>query len=399
MKATRLLPVLAAVMIFWLGEDGLLYPEPQDAPAGRLTQQERELQHIRKKIETERARIEETHAQEKQVLSDLDQIEEALARKQKELKQYEGDLQQQGAKIETLGESLASLEQEMGGYATTLSHRIAVLYKVSRGGVTNALLAGDSFPETLRKYMYLTRVIDYNAGVLALYARKIERVSRTQQELKENELRLEDLTTQARSVREKILGHQEEKAALLAKVKSEKELHLKALEELEQASGRLQALINRLEKGSAASSTSVSNTAGKRFSALKGLLDFPAEGRVMSLFGKQEDPEFSTVSFNRGIEIKAQAGAPIKAVLGGTVIYSGWFKGYGNIIILDHGEGYYTLSGHAAELLKEVGQTVGGGEEIGLVGETGSLRGPNLYFEIRRHGQPLDPLDWLKKKQ
>lgn len=398
MKATHSLCLLFGVMLFAGVERGIVLAAEAES-AGRLSPQEQELQHIRKKIETERARIEESHAQEKLVLSDLDEIEAALAARQKELKKYEGDLKTQGAKIEELEEAIRALEQEMGAQASTLSHRIAVLYKVSRGGVTNALLAGDSFPEMLRKYMYLTRVIDYNAGLLEGYAEKIERISRKQQELKNNEERLQTLTTQTREVRENILGHQEEKAALLAKVKSEKALHLKALEELEQASGRLQALINQLEKGSAASVAPSPSVAGKRFSALKGLLDFPAEGNVISLFGKQEDPDFATVAFNRGIEIKAQPGAPIKAVLGGTVIYSGWFKGYGNIIILDHGEGYYTLSGHASELFKAVGQKVGGGEEIGLVGETGSLRGPNLYFEIRHHGQPLDPLDWLKKKQ
>lgn len=374
----------------------MLSAEPERA--GRLSPQEQELQHIRRKIETERARIEESHAQEKQVLSDLDEIEAALAAKQKELKKYEGELKAQGAKIKELEATLCALEQEMSSQASTLSHRLGVLYKVSRGGVP-MLFGGASFPQMLRKYVYLTRVIDYNAGVLKEYAEKIEGISRTHQELRENEKRLQELTSRTREVRETILGHQAEKAAFLARVKSEKALHLKALEELEQASGRLQALINKLEKNSVASAAPSPDVAGKRFSALKGLLDFPAEGNVISLFGKQEDPEFASVAFNRGIEIKAPAGAPFRAVLGGTVVYAGWFKGYGNIIILDHGEGYYTLSGHASELLKEVGQQVNAGEKIGLVGETGSLRGPNLYFEIRHHGQPLDPLDWLKKRQ
>ena len=131
--------------------------------------------------------------------------------------------------------------------------------------------------------------------------------------------------------------------------------------------------------------------------SLRGKLKFPVEGKIITFFGEHEDQEFATVSFNKGIEITAQLGSPIKAVLKGTVIYSGWFKGYGNIIIIDHGAGLYTLSGHVSELLKPVGTPVKTGATIARVGDTGSLKGSNLYFEIRHHGQPLDPLEWLKK--
>ena len=97
----------------------------------------------------------------------------------------------------------------------------------------------------------------------------------------------------------------------------------------------------------------------------------------------------------RGIVIEADQDSPIKAVYSGKVVYSGWFEGYGNIIIIDHGDKYYTVSAHASKLLKGINDRVTKGDIIALVGDTGSLRGPCLYFEIRYQGKLQDPLEWL----
>ncbi len=132
------------------------------------------------------------------------------------------------------------------------------------------------------------------------------------------------------------------------------------------------------------------------FGGLRGKLPFPVRGRILSTFGKNENPKFNTFTVQKGIEIEASLGAGIRAVHDGRVLYSDWFKGYGKILIIDHGEGYYTLSGHASALLKAVGEEVRTGDVVALVGDTGSLKGPCLYFEIRQRGRPLDPMEWLK---
>jgi septal ring factor EnvC (AmiA/AmiB activator) len=95
------------------------------------------------------------------------------------------------------------------------------------------------------------------------------------------------------------------------------------------------------------------------------------------------------------VVFQAAAGLPVRAVAGGRVRYAGWFRGYGRLVILDHGGGYYTVSGHLAELRVAVGDAVASGAEIGTVGDTGSLSGPRVYFEIRRGAEALDPREWL----
>jgi len=366
--------------------------------SGNLQAEEKkELKEIQKKIEDKQARIKKAEKTEEKVISDLDNIEEALSQKQQELKHYEVNLKNQEKEITALNQEIEKLRVELIEEEKFLADRVKVLYQLGRLSFAKAIFSSESFSTLLRRYGYLTRLIDYNVGTINDYSQKFDLLQHDEQRLKEAEKQLEVLTQQTRSVQKKILNHQEEKTNLLVKVRSEKQLQLKALEELKLASQRLQGLIDKLNKQKSLTSLPAALwPSGYPFS-LRGKLDFPVEGKVITFFGEHEDQEFATVSFNKGIEITAQLGSPIKAVLNGTVIYSGWFKGYGNIIIIDHGAGLYTLSGHVSELLKPVGTPVKTGETIALVGDTGSLRGSNLYFEIRHHGQPLDPLEWLKK--
>jgi len=96
------------------------------------------------------------------------------------------------------------------------------------------------------------------------------------------------------------------------------------------------------------------------------------------------------------VDLAAEEGTPVRAVADGAVRFAGWFRGYGKIVILDHGEGYFTVSGHLADTAVALGERVAAGDPVGSVGETGSLSGPRLYFEIRRGGEPLDPAEWLR---
>ena len=122
----------------------------------------------------------------------------------------------------------------------------------------------------------------------------------------------------------------------------------------------------------------------------------PVTGKIVSLFGPFENPEFGVRNFRSGIVIATEAGTPVRSVGSGEVIYAGWFKGYGHMLIIDHGDHYYTLYAHAGELLKEKGDAVGSGEVIARTGDGGGLQGPGLHFEVRHHGKPLDPMEWLE---
>ena len=134
------------------------------------------------------------------------------------------------------------------------------------------------------------------------------------------------------------------------------------------------------------------------FGKLRGRLPWPTEGRIIAGFGAQVHPRFGTRTFRNGVDIEAAEGREVAAVYAGHVVYTGWFKGYGNLIILDHGGEYYTLYAHIAEIEVKEGDDVRQGQRIGTVGDTGSLAGPRLYFEVRYQGKPQDPAEWLRQR-
>jgi len=183
---------------------------------------------------------------------------------------------------------------------------------------------------------------------------------------------------------------------LLADIRKQKALELAAIDALTQAADDLEHKIKLLdtEKIEAVPDKNILQLS---FSAHKVLLIMPVNGKIKNLFGPYKNPNYNITNFRSGIDIKADHGEPIRSVFKGKVIYSNWFKGYGNMIIIDHGNSYYTVYAHMEETFKSKGEEVDAGEVIATVGDTGSMTGAKLYFEVRHHGKPMDPLEWLKK--
>ncbi|MBN2466817.1 MAG: peptidoglycan DD-metalloendopeptidase family protein [Deltaproteobacteria bacterium] len=362
---------------------------------GQLLKEKSELEKLQKRIADKKIQIQTTKKKEKKVLSELDEIEKMLSQKQAEHKNYVAKLEEKKQEIERLNDEHATLQSVLMREEKELAYHVRTLYKISRLRMPGVFFSSDSLGDVMRINSHMIRVVDYSVRSVDAYSESLEKVQKNKEFLNQNEKNLTLLIEKTDSTHRQILHHKKGKTDLLAKIKTEKEIHLEALEELKQASRRLQVLIDQLEQEIKADTIH----RPRAFPVSKNKLSFPVAGSIITHFGKHEDPAFSTISFNNGIEILAQTGSAIHAVFEGSVIYAGWFKGYGNIIIIDHGDGYYTLSGHASELFKRVGDQVEEGETIGLVGETGSLKGPNLYFEIRHHGQPLDPLTWLQKNK
>ena len=128
----------------------------------------------------------------------------------------------------------------------------------------------------------------------------------------------------------------------------------------------------------------------------KGLLERPGRGRVIAGFGTVVHPRFHTEVPHPGWDIEAPFGSDISSVFDGQVVFADWMRGYGLTAIVDHGGGVLSIYAHASVLLVQSGETVSAGETLGKVGDTGSLRGPFLYFELRIDGRPVDPQSWLR---
>jgi septal ring factor EnvC (AmiA/AmiB activator) len=251
----------------------------------------------------------------------------------------------------------------------------------------------------------LARITRADLTRLTQFGETAERLSAREQAVARGLGELVGLRRAVEAERTAVNQELERRRALLAEVRDDRATHERMAAELEEASRRLEALVRELGRRVAARPAAVrpAEPDGPRppavgLGVLRGQLPWPTDGRIVAGFGRQVHPRFGTETFRRGVDIEAEEGAAIRAVYGGTVLYRGWLKGYGNLIILDHGTGYYTLYAHASELLVAEGDRVKAGQGIARVGETGSLAGPRLYFEIRYQGRPEDPEQWLRRR-
>jgi septal ring factor EnvC (AmiA/AmiB activator) len=272
------------------------------------------------------------------------------------------------------------------------------LYKQGQYGVFRLLFSAESVTDMVRRMKYLKIITAQDRTLSDRYAVTVTDLGKKQTTLESRKAALEKSRSRIRATEAAIADEKWRQRILLARLREEKEGYLTSLRELETVSARLQELINQLSKrAKAAPKPSLSLPSGA-FAAVKGKLPWPTTGDVASRFGRNQNPKFNTATFNKGVGIRAPLGQQIQAVHDGTVLYADWFRGYGKLIIMDHGEEFYSLYAHASDLLVQVGDAVRVGQLIGRVGETGSLEGPQLYFEVRYRGEPQDPLAWLSPR-
>ena len=363
-----------------------------------VTQGREELGGLKKRIEEEKQRVKAIRNRESSVLSQLNKLERNLAKKEKELKTLKQKLANVTQKAHRTNEELQLITQAMENQEGFLEKRLVALYKAGEMGIPQIFFSSHSYGEFLNQRYYWASVLGLDRQLVEDFREKQGVLGSYREQLKGDQRELQALKGETEQKRAEIHQDRMQKSKLLEAVRGEKRIHLAAIKELETASVQLQTLVEKFEKeirGKAKAEASLPS--GKGFGNFRGKLALPVEGQILSNFGRNENPRFNTFTVQKGIEIEAPIGTEIKAVYAGRILYSDWFKGYGKILIIDHGEGYYTLSGHASALLKNVGEEVRAGEVVALVGDTGSLKGPCLYFEIRQRGKPLNPLEWLAR--
>ena len=355
---------------------------------------ERELEKIKRKMERERQGITKVQKKEGSVLQGLEKIEQELERKGKEVKNIDSRLDSILADLQRTEEEVKKIGSSLSARRERLKRRIRALYKWQRGGSPFVLLNGGlSVAELMQRRRYLELTLGYDQRLVS----QLLEESAQQEALKKELAKKREVVDRQRRVligmQESIRLEREKKREILTSLRREKEVHVRALKELEQAAHRLQKMMDEIAKKSAAQPA----TGGVGFEALRGTLDLPVRGEVMGGFGKTRHPEFSAELFRKGIDIKASLGEEIRAVEGGRVVFADRFSGYGKMMIIDHGQRYYTIYAHLSDLFKRPGEAVQRGEPIALVGDSNSLVGARLYFEIRKDGKPLDPLPWFGK--
>ncbi len=356
----------------------------------QINQKQKELNQLKKKLNNVRKEIRQLEKKKVGTLARIEKIDEGISLTIKYIDELTSQETQEKYRIQQLDREIAHLEKKMKLRKEDLRQRLIRLYKWKPFYKMEILFTEKSLPQILSSSYYLQLLArddqraffefecDWKKYRIDKKMRKdlIASLKERRQE-KENELvRLNN----ERKKKQEILNNVSRKA-------SEKK---KLAKELKSAQRKLEELIVALEKKRTRHKTK------KMYLEIhRGKIPWPCKGTVITKFGKIIHPKYNTKTKNNGIDIKSKYGNNVYAVAPGKVVYAGRFMGYGNLVLIDHLDGYYSLYGHLAEILVNVGDEIGQGRIIGRVGESGSLSGPMLHFELRKNGKPVDPLAYL----
>ncbi|HET6514467.1 MAG TPA: peptidoglycan DD-metalloendopeptidase family protein [Thermodesulfovibrionales bacterium] len=345
---------------------------------------------IQKEMEEHRRGLEDAKKKEHSVLEEIDTVNMRMDAIEAELRKQRLRIHRTESEITKVEAEISVNREELSRKKAWMRRKLRTMQRYGQSYELLLLMAGaDDMAQIMRRWKYLEvmtlqerRAIDGYVSALRALEEREGQLQNLRADLKRSEERLR-LTEEAFSEKRREREH------LLVSVRSEKSSHEKMLSELQEAAKRLRDVIRRLEEKE--------TYEGMGFAALKGKLPWPVAGKVAIPYGTQKDPRFNTPVFRNGIYIKTEDDT-IKAVQGGKVVFAEWFKGYGNLLILNHGEGYHTLYANLSEIFFGVGDIIKQYAVVGRVGESGMLNAPSLYFEIRYKGKPLDPVQWLKRR-
>jgi septal ring factor EnvC (AmiA/AmiB activator) len=346
------------------------------------------LRAMRGEIDRLRSELADLRTRESGLLGEVTRLSAELRLKQAEAEEA-------GARLEENERSLAERDAELARLETALSERLRYLrfrlreiYKAGpQGAISRTLGTGGDVVAAVR---YATWLGERDAKRLEEYRELRTRASAEREALASERVALSTLRSEADAARQALESTRAERARRLDAIRSDRQKHQEALGELEGASREIGRLVAELGRDAPAPRLDVAK--------FRGLLDWPSPGRVAVPFGPRIHPRFKTTVPHPGVELSAREGDDIRAVFDGRVLYASNLQGYGLTTILDHGGGVVSIYAHASVLLVSKGQDVGRGERIGKVGDSGSLEGPGLYFEIREAGKPVDPGVWLRRR-
>jgi len=347
--------------------------------------EEAEQAALREKLATQRATLALIEAKKLSVLEGVELMEEMASFSRRRVRALEGDLAVFRRRVTLAEHEEGVLREALRLQLRRVSPRLRTLYRLMRRRPLEVLLSAEDFAALVWRARALEASMSGDLELL----RTVQRVAHLQRQATRELKRLQtSLSARVAFLQEQeklARAQQEALEEVVGSLAGEAELAKRAVRELEQADAELTRVVNDLKELPA--------THG--FGALRGKLPRPVKGVIEVGFGKVVNPRFNTVTVQKGLDIRAPAGTPVRAVAEGTVAYVGALRGYGNLLILDHGDGFHTLMAHLATLTPELGATVAAGDVVGEVGDTGSLKGAYLYFEVRRAGQAVDPAPWL----
>jgi septal ring factor EnvC (AmiA/AmiB activator) len=373
----------------------------------------KQLQGIKKEIKEKKQLIDKTAQVETRVSGELEEISRSLKEKEKALSALTRDLDAAESGLEKTQHEIEVVQKDAEARKLLIQKRLSAVYKSGDVGNFRFYFSSESFPLMQESLRYMKALLENDRKLILEYNERIDTLKTLKKSLEGVARRKENIKSVIEVKKHEIENEKSKKASYLLHVREDKKSYLASLHELEDNSRRLQSIVERLEAASRKSYTAKVRkqsvkpksrgaapvvppiTTSTGFASQKGRLSLPAQGHIVGSFGRHKHPEFNSFTVSNGVTISSPSGSDVHSIYDGTVVFADYFKGYGNMVIIDHGDGFFSLYAHNNRIMKRSGATVRKNETIASVGDVDSSKGPVLYFEIRYQGKPIDPTPWI----
>ncbi|MEW5803607.1 MAG: peptidoglycan DD-metalloendopeptidase family protein [bacterium] len=371
------------------------YAKKPDSSQDRIEQARKKVRAIEEKIRENEEKRKKMQAGEQDILQKIEIIDQHIEKYRYKREVLDDKISVQKKKQEDLVQEMNQLQDSLAGQKNFLTLRIRSLYKAGPLRFWRVILDSGSLIELSQKVSYMRLIAKEDSRLIRTFSRQVEDLQVKKEKMLLYQQEIEELQRRTVEQERQWLNNKKEKKMYLDALRKEETECQLTHQGLSSRLHNIQILLTDLEKNRLQQRQSPASG----FSARKGRLFWPTRGKVISLapFGKpnvESTPRASILQ--KGITIQAPAGAEIYSIYSGKVVYADWCIGYGKLLIVDHGEGYCSIYAHAAELLVGCGDFVQERQLIARIGDTGTVREPQLYFEIRCQGDPVDPLKWLQ---
>ncbi len=385
--------VVVALAVVVVGSAVLAQPAPSSSGSTITLKEGTEtLARMRAELERKQAALDGLSTAETSLVESLGALDETLAGLADARQQAATQLAKLQAERFALERDAGLDEEELARLRQRLRRRLMTLAVEGEGQAARALLGAESFTDLALRRHLLARIADTDARLVQDVKRVEASALGKRAALIERAREAEELGRLLTAQEALLSATREERGATLERIRGERAILKAAQAELVARHRDLQFVVAKLAEG-----PRYQPPTGKSGVLRQGLA-FPVDGGVViRRFGSVIDPVTKAEIVSNGLELRADAGAHVVAVAHGRVVHSGWLRGFGRIVIVDHGEGHHTLSAHLSQVTVGRGDEVQRGQTIGLVGDTESQNGPKLYFELRENSRPRDPLPFLRR--
>lgn len=367
-----------------------------------IEQKSTQLEKIRQEIENFKLSISTKSSEETKITKTIHDVEKNISLTSKLVRALSKENNSRQHEITQTENSISALAEQIGSLQSRLKKRIRRMYITGKMNTLELFLNRETSASTPAKMKYLKALALYDARLQTEVKSNMDEFSRKKENLQKLQTRKQALLKEKESNKKSLQNQRKEKNNLLAKIKNDKIALQKRLKEKEESAAQLATMIRELERQKreaelAGKSGKVSFVSSVPFNSMLGKLPWPAIGRIIAKFGTQKHPKHKTITENTGIDIGAKLGTPVKSVMDGKVATITFMRSFGNVILIDHGGGFYTVYAHVDDINVDVDTIVQAGDVIATVGDSGSIEGAKLHFAIWNSDQCMDPMLWLTK--